>query len=211
MMLPKSHLTSHSRMSGSRWVITPSWLSGSWKSFLYSSSVYSCHLFLISSASVRSLPFLSPSLWEKSGTGLVFLWLTLYWFGACLCAQSLNSVWLCNPMDCSLPDSSAHGIFQARVLEWVAISSSRGSYWPKDETCVSGIGRHILYHWATWELINKTVTVFPFWFHGLWIPHYSALPSCLETFKKTSVNDYLNCRWTWNVLITGLVAGIYSY
>ena len=57
-MLLKSHFTSHSRMSGSRWVIIPSWLSGSWRSFLYSSSVYSCHLFLISSASVNSLPFL---------------------------------------------------------------------------------------------------------------------------------------------------------
>ena len=55
VMLPKAHLTSHSRMSGSRWVITPPWLSGSWISFLYSFSVYSCHLFLISSASVRSL------------------------------------------------------------------------------------------------------------------------------------------------------------
>ena len=54
----KAHLISHSRMSGSRWVSTPSWLSGSWSSFLYS-SVYSCHLFLISSASVRSIPFLS--------------------------------------------------------------------------------------------------------------------------------------------------------
>ena len=40
-MLPKAHLTSHSRMSGSRWVITPSWLSWSLRSFLYSSSVYS--------------------------------------------------------------------------------------------------------------------------------------------------------------------------
>ena len=38
--LPKAHLTSHSRMSGSRWVITPSWLSGWWRSFLYSSSVF---------------------------------------------------------------------------------------------------------------------------------------------------------------------------
>ena len=53
VMLSKAPLTSHSRMSGSGWVITPSWLSGSWRSFLYSSSVYSCHLFLISSASVR--------------------------------------------------------------------------------------------------------------------------------------------------------------
>ena len=47
VMLSKAHLTSHSRMSGSRWVITPSWWSGSWRSVLYSSSVYSCHLFLI--------------------------------------------------------------------------------------------------------------------------------------------------------------------
>ena len=59
VMLPKAHWTSHSRMSGSRWVITPLWLSGSWRSFLYSSSVYVCHLFLISSASVRSIQFLS--------------------------------------------------------------------------------------------------------------------------------------------------------
>ena len=57
MMLPKAHLTSYYRMSASRWVITPSWLSGLWRSFLCSSSVYSCHLFLISSASVRSIPF----------------------------------------------------------------------------------------------------------------------------------------------------------
>ena len=59
VMLSKAPLTSHSRMSGSRWVITPSWLSGSWGSFLYSYSVYSCHLFLISSASVKSIQFLS--------------------------------------------------------------------------------------------------------------------------------------------------------
>ena len=59
VMLSKAHLTSHSRMSGSRWVITALWLSGSWRSFLYSSSVYSYHLFLASSASVRSLIFLS--------------------------------------------------------------------------------------------------------------------------------------------------------
>ena len=50
VMVSKAHLTSHSRMSGPRSVIIPSWLSWSWRSFLYSSSVYSCHLFLISSA-----------------------------------------------------------------------------------------------------------------------------------------------------------------
>ena len=76
-MLPKAHLTSHSRMSGSGWVITPSWLSGSWRSFLYSSSVYSCHLFLISSASVGSIQFLSfikPNFaWNVPLVSLIFL------------------------------------------------------------------------------------------------------------------------------------------
>ena len=57
MMLPKAYLTLHTRMSGSRWVITPLWLSGSWRSFLCSSSVYSCYFFLIASASVICIPF----------------------------------------------------------------------------------------------------------------------------------------------------------
>ena len=59
IILPRAHVTSHSKMSGSRWVTIPPWLSGSFRPFLYSSAVYSCHLFLISSAFVRSLPFLS--------------------------------------------------------------------------------------------------------------------------------------------------------
>ena len=77
VMLPKALLTSHSRMSGFRWVITPSWLSGSWSSLLYSSSVYSYHLFLVSSASVRSIPFLSFILpifaWNVPLVSLIFL------------------------------------------------------------------------------------------------------------------------------------------
>ena len=52
VMLHKVHLTLHSRISVSTWVITPLWLSGSWRSFLYTSSVYFCYLFLMSSASV---------------------------------------------------------------------------------------------------------------------------------------------------------------
>ena len=44
---------------------------------------------------------------------------------------------LCNTMDCSLPGSSVRGILQARILEWVAISSSRGSSQPRDQTCNS--------------------------------------------------------------------------
>ena len=51
---------------------------------------------------------------------------------------------LCDPMDCSLPGSSVHGIFQARIMEWVAISFSRGSSQPRDRTQVSC--RQTLYH-----------------------------------------------------------------
>ena len=53
-------------------------------------------------------------------------------------------------MDCSLPGPSVCGILQARILEWVAISSSRGSSQPRGQThtsCVSCIGRWVLYHW----------------------------------------------------------------
>ena len=56
-------------------------------------------------------------------------------------------------MSCNPPDTSMHGIIQARILEWVAISSSRGSSRLRDQTwasCVSCVGRWILYHWATW-------------------------------------------------------------
>ena len=51
---------------------------------------------------------------------------------------------LCDPMDCSLPGSSVHGIFQAIVLEWIAISFSSGSSLPRDGTQVSHIvHRHL--------------------------------------------------------------------
>ena len=70
-------------------------------------------------------------------------------------AESLSHVWLFfNLEDCSLPGSSpVHGIFQARMLEGVPISSSRGSSWPRDRTRISCTGRKILYHWATREAL----------------------------------------------------------
>ena len=56
-----------------------------------------------------------------------------------------------DPMDCSPPGSSIHGIFQARILEWVAIAFSEQIFLTRDQTQVSCIDRWILYHWATWE------------------------------------------------------------
>ena len=58
---------------------------------------------------------------------------------------------LCDPMDCSLPGSSVHGIFQARVLEWVAISFSRGSAQPRVQTQVSHTTGRRFTIWATRE------------------------------------------------------------
>ena len=69
---------------------------------------------------------------------------------ACVHAKPLQSCPnLCDPTDCSPPGSSVHGILQARILEWVAMPSSRGSFWHRDWTCVSYvtcIGRQVLYH-----------------------------------------------------------------
>ena len=60
---------------------------------------------------------------------------------------------LCDPMDCSPPDSSVHGILQARILEWVAIPFSRGSSWPRDWTQVSWITGRFFTIWATKEAL----------------------------------------------------------
>ena len=75
---------------------------------------------------------------------------------------------LCNLMDCSQPESSVHGILQARILQWVATPFARGSSWPRDQNWVSCTAGGFLTTWATrkalWEmrLHSKQTT-------GLWI------------------------------------------
>ena len=74
------------------------------------------------------------------------------WVHACSVVQSCLTV--SDPTDYSPPGSSVHGVFLARILEWVAISSSRGSSQLRDWThvsCVSCTGRKIVYLWATRE------------------------------------------------------------
>ena len=95
-------------------------------------------------------------------------------------------------MDYSPPGSSVQGIVPARILEWVAISPSRGSSWPRDQTynsCVSRSGRQNLYYWVTWEADNgmllsrkkeqiwvswTKIDVIVSWFYLLWIPNLSS-------------------------------------
>ena len=71
------------------------------------------------------------------------------WFPAVLCSVTKLHETLCDTMDCSTADFSAHGILLARILEWVAISFSRGSSPTRDQACVSYVScidRLILYH-----------------------------------------------------------------
>ena len=78
---------------------------------------------------------------------------------ACMHAKSLQS-WpaLCDPMDCSLPGFSVHGILQTRILKWVAMPSSGGSSWPRNRSCISCIVSCIAGRFFTAELPGKPWT-----------------------------------------------------
>ena len=65
--------------------------------------------------------------------------------------KAFSHVRLCDTTDCSPPDSSVHGILQARILEWVAMPFSRGSSWAEDGTCIAGSFFTV---WATREVIH---------------------------------------------------------
>ena len=78
----------------------------------------------------------------------------------CVCecvSESHLHLTLCDSMDCSPPGSSVRGILQARTLEWVAISSSWGSFWPRDRTWVSCIAARFC--WVTGDAISKSVSI----------------------------------------------------
>ena len=83
---------------------------------------------------------------------------TLFKMVILYCVQLLSHAWLCSPMDCSPPGSSIHEISQARILEWVALPSSRGSSWPRGWTPdfgISCIGRQFFTTSSTWEAPNS--------------------------------------------------------
>ena len=87
---------------------------------------------------------------------------TKYKKSVCVCLVTQSCLTFCNPMGFSLPNSSVHEVFPASILEWVAISSSWGSSLSRDWkyiSCVSFIGRWILYHCATWELYNNITLI----------------------------------------------------
>ena len=96
---------------------------------------------------VRCAAFFYSSLYYPTQTSFSHVH-PAFCFSLCVCSDAQLCPTLCDSMDCSPPGSSVHEILQARILVWVAISFSRGSSQPRDCThisCISGIGRQILY------------------------------------------------------------------
>ena len=91
---------------------------------------------------------------------------------------------LCNFMDYSLPGSSVHGLLQARILEWVAISFSRGSFQPRNRTWVSCIAGRFFTNWAR----DYITTMYPAWGQFL-------LPENLLT--NPYILEYILWDWVW--------------
>ena len=79
---------------------------------------------------------------------------------------SCQVISLCDPMDCSPPGSSIHGILKARILEWVAMSCCRGSSQPRDWTQVSCIASGFFTIWATREASTERVGSISFCRYG---------------------------------------------
>ena len=117
-------------------------------------------------------------------------------------------------MDCSLPGSSVHGIFKARVLEWVAISFSRGSSRPRDRTWVSNIADRCFTIWATRKpKLNTSKAVVGFTpnigpcpaFHSEWgTGHLAACYSCRISGPMLDLwSQYLHFhKFPWNLRST---------
>ena len=104
---------------------------------------------------------------QKFSFSIIYLFfnihLSLYQWCVCVCAPSLHRVRLWDLMDWSLPGSSVHGIFQARILEQVAISFSRAPSWLRGRTCISCVfcvDKQILYHWVIWKAYYLPISLY---------------------------------------------------
>ena len=112
----------------------------------------------------------------------------------CLCSGAQSCLTLCDPMDCSPSGSSVHGILQERILEWVAISSSRGLSRPRDQTHISYVSctaDEFSTHWAIREALFCSIdiqfTLFSTVSHKLFFSYAAAksLQLCLTLCNPT--------------------------
>ena len=153
----ESHILSHNHMN----LVISKWICPKWNTqyFLQNwvpmSDIHIAFYFLTSQSLIYSKNSTKrrKEKWKVKISNLYLaITFTLFrddhcWQIHCVYAKSLQSCpTLCSPMDRSPPGFSVHGILQARILEWVVISSSRRSFQPRDWTRISRIGRCILYH-----------------------------------------------------------------
>ena len=141
---------------------------------------------------VRCKTGLWRCLWDR-GWSIPPQWWSLFRFRGTLHVSFQLYLTLCDPIDCSPPGSSVHGILQARVLEWVVIHFSRGSSWPRDQTPVSHIASKFFTIWATRETQRnlqrcnfqsgslRVISVPSF--QGNWLTCYSSGSFTLKTEK----------------------------
>ena len=139
----------------------------------------------------------------------------------CVCEVPQSCPTLCNPVDCSPPGSSVHGILQARILEWVAISFSRGSSRPRDWTWVSCFAgrRFILINIYIYLLIYLDVLgLCSTWDLGSSLQHTGSLvvpwellvTACQIQFSGQGLNPDSLC-WQHRILATGLPGKFHQY
>ena len=126
-----------------------SWHEKHWKAPFYN-LIWTTYLVLLLTTSHSKLFFSSQYLENLIAFLIPFPSLFAYSPALCVHAKLLQLCpTLCDPVDCCLPGSSVHGVFQARILEWVSMPSSKESSWPRDQThitYVSCLGKQVLYH-----------------------------------------------------------------
>ena len=127
-----------------------------------------------------------------------------------MCAKLLQScLTLCDPKDCSPLSSSVHRILQARILDWVAISSFRGSSQPRNQTgiaCISYIVRKILFNWALQKLAAaKSLQLCPTLYDPTdGSPPGSPIPGILQARTLEWVAISFSNAWKWKVKVKWL-------
>ena len=124
-------------------------------------------------------------------------------------AQSYPTLW--DPIDCSLPDSSVHGIFQAIVLEWIAISFSRGSSQSRNRTRVSRIVDRHFTIWATREVTCNYLPIPEYsvndtwlWFSHLILVHQNQMIADHQLIKILESMIFLPVNWIYWYIQTSM-------
>ena len=124
----------------------------------------------------------------------------------------------CDPMDCSPPGFSVYGFSQARILECIAISFSRGSSPPRNQTCISCTGRQTLYHWATeevpyaWYIMSTSTYIFSF---SLPIPLFltgvSLINSCVTVSSSPfNLKIFVYCHKEWIIFMFVVIPAVFG-